>query len=106
MTATSGRSSPPKSGSVADIAADSLVSDVLPRHPSTALILLQRGRLFRVRPGDLYPAYTDPLTLQEFAAINGVDLEPFLNWLRRSAEEGGRSAGAGTDYELPDRRAP
>src|SRR5262245_42717631 len=109
MTETSGRPSPSKRGSVTDITPDSLLSEVMRHHPSTGLILLQQGRLFRVRPGNLYPAYSDPFTVREFAAMNGLALEPLLDWLRRGAEKDQTRVEAGREepgYEVPERRTP
>ena len=107
MTETSGRPSPSKRGSVTDITPDSLLSEVMRHHPSTGLILLQQGRLYRVRPGNLYPAYSEPLTVREFAAMNGLDLEPLLDWLRRAAEKDQTPAGREEPgYDVPERRTP
>lgn len=86
-----------------DIAPDATVGEVVRRHPSTGLILLQQGRLFRVRPGSLYPDYVPPLTLREFATINGVELIPLLARLRRAADE---DPADSRGYDVPERRAP
>ena len=85
-----------------DIGPDAVVADVVRRHPATGPILLQHGRLFRVRPGGLYPEYSPPLTLREFADANRVELARLLALLRRAAEEGEELPG----YEVPDRKAP
>lgn len=92
-----------------DIVPDAAVGEVVKSHPSAGLILLQLGRLFRVRPGSLYPEYSPALTLREFATINGIELASLLARLRRAAEEDQRSAGAGREpqgYGIPERRAP
>ena len=91
-----------------EIAPDAAVGEVVKRHPSVGPILLQRGRLFRVRPGSLYPEYSPPITFSEFAATNGVDLEKLLALVRRAAEGDLPSAVVGHDppgYELPEKRA-
>lgn len=90
---------------MADITPEATVSDVLKRYPSLGLILLQQGRLFRVRPGNLYPDHS-ALTVREFAAINRVDLDPLLAWLRRAAQEDQVPGDPGQPEQHPERRAP
>jgi hypothetical protein len=85
-----------------DIGPDAVVADVVQRYPATGPILLQHGSLFRVRPGSLYPEYSPPLTLREFAEINRVELTRLLALLRRASEEGQALPG----YEVPERKAP
>ena len=67
------------------ITVDSRVNDTLARYPSTARVLLQFGRLYVDRPGELYPSFPG-LTIGEFARNNRVDLEPLLVELNAAAE--------------------
>lgn len=69
-----------------DVTLEPTVRDVIARYPSTAEIFLQHGPLYRVRPGHLYAIYEPPLTIGEYAALNGLPPEPLLGLLRAAAE--------------------
>jgi hypothetical protein len=69
------------------VTAASRVHDVLLAHPRTGETLMQCGRLFRTRRGDLYPAYDPELTIGAFAAENHVDLASLLSTLNAVAED-------------------
>jgi hypothetical protein len=72
---------------------------VLARYPSTGAVLLQHGRLFRTRPGDLYPNYAPALTIEEFATLNGISLPSLLVLLERAAEIDETDPRAGAAFE-------
>src|SRR5207247_803041 len=67
------------------IGAGQTVRDVLMRYPSTGPIFLQHGAMFTVKPGELYLRY-DELTLEKYAALNRIALEPLLRLLNTAAE--------------------
>ena len=69
-----------------ELTLDSTVRDVIASYPSTGDIFIQHGRMFRVRPGHLYASYDPPLTISEYAAINGLSPEALLRMLRAAAE--------------------
>src|SRR5438876_10439891 len=66
------------------IGAGQTVRDVLMRYPSTGPIFLQHGAMFTVKPGELYLRY-DELTLEKYAALNRLALEPLLRLLSTAA---------------------
>jgi hypothetical protein len=68
------------------IAPDRSIRDVVRQYPTTGDIFLQHGRMFRTLPGQLYPVYDPPLTVAEYAALNGVGLEELLRLLNAAAE--------------------
>lgn len=70
------------------ITAASLVNEILGRFPAAGPILLQHGRMVHARKGELYPSYP-ALTVAEYAALNGVDLEHLLGLLNAAAETDG-----------------
>ena len=69
------------------IAPDSVVTEVLERNPQTGPILIQRGRMFRAPTGHLYVEYPR-LTVEQYAALNGLDLQQLLRALNAAAEPG------------------
>ncbi len=71
---------------IVDLKGDMTIADVIARYPSTGLVFLQRGRLFRTRPNNLYAIYDPPLTIEEYAALNGLAAGPLLERLRAVAE--------------------
>jgi hypothetical protein len=66
---------------------DSLISDVLGHFPETGPILVQHGRMFRAPKGQLYADYSR-LTVGEYAALNGADVERLLKALKAAIETG------------------
>jgi len=69
----------------ARITADWQVDEVLRRYPATGPIFLQRGRMLQAGPGQVYPTYP-PMTVAEYAARNGVEVEALLMALNAEAE--------------------
>jgi hypothetical protein len=67
------------------ITTDSVIRDVLERVPETGPILLQHGRMFRAPTGHLYADYSG-LTVGEYAALNGLEVEPLLRALSAGVE--------------------
>jgi len=68
------------------ITSDARVRDVLERHPGTAEIFIQDGSFVRNKPGSLYAAYHDDLTIASFAARSRVDVGGLLSRLNAMAE--------------------
>jgi hypothetical protein len=64
---------------------DSLISDLLARFPTTGPLLIQQGRMFRAPKGQLYADYSG-ITLGEYAALNGIDVERLLKALNAAIE--------------------
>ena len=62
------------------------VRDVVSRYPATGPIFLQHGPMFTVESRDLYPQYAD-LTLEKYAALNRIALDPLLRLLNAAAED-------------------
>jgi len=62
------------------------VREVITRHPTTGEIFLQLGRMFRTKPGHLYASYDPPMSIGEFADVNGLELGPLLEMLNSAAE--------------------
>ena len=69
------------------ITTDSVISDVLDRCPEAGPILIQRGRMFRAPKGHLYADYSR-ITVGEYAALNGLEVEPLLRTLNAAIESG------------------
>lgn len=67
------------------IVSETLVTDIVDCVPAAGPVLLQHGRTSRARRGELHADYP-PLTVAEYASLNGVALEPFLRLLNRAAE--------------------
>src|SRR5215471_6347839 len=68
------------------ITSDARVRDVLEQHPGTAEIFIQDGSFVRNRPGSLYAAYDEDLTVAGFASKSGVDVGRLLGRLNAMAE--------------------
>jgi hypothetical protein len=71
------------------------VNDVLSRFPATGSIFLQQGSMMRAVTGQIYPDYP-PLTVAEYAALNGVEVGRLLMALNAEAE-GQAVTQAGSD---------
>jgi len=71
------------------ISSGQTVRDVLIRYPSTGPIFLQHGPMFSLRPGELYVRY-DELTIEKYAALNHIALDPLLRLLNAAAEDDAR----------------
>lgn len=67
------------------ITSESVVNDLIERFPEAGPILLQRGRMFRAPRGNLYAQFPR-MTVAEYAAENGLDVEPLVRALRAAAE--------------------
>jgi hypothetical protein len=67
------------------ITADSTISDILDRYPEAGPILLQHGRMFRAERGRLYAEY-GRMSVAEYAAANGIEVERLLKALSAAAE--------------------
>jgi hypothetical protein len=70
---------------LARITADWPVNDVLSRFPATGPIFLQQGSMMRAVTGQIYPDYP-PLTVAEYAVLNGVEVGRLLKALNAEAE--------------------
>jgi hypothetical protein len=69
----------------ARITADWPVDEVLRRFPATGPIFLQQGRMLEAGPGQIYPTYPR-MTVAEYAARNGVEVEKLLKALNAEVE--------------------
>ena len=69
----------------ARIAADWQVDEVLRRFPATGPIFLQQGRMLEAGTGQVYPTYPQ-MTVAEYAARNGVEVETLLKALNAEVE--------------------
>lgn|SRR5262245_33875571 len=67
------------------IAAESKLNEVLARYPSIGPILVQAGRGWVNRPGDLYAQFPD-LTVAQYAEMNGLAIAGLLKRLQAAAE--------------------
>jgi hypothetical protein len=67
------------------VTADWQVDEVLRRFPATGPIFLQGGRMLEAGPGQVYPTYP-AMTVAEYAARNGVEVEPLLKALNAEVE--------------------
>ena len=67
------------------VTAEMVVSEILSRFPAVGSILLQHGRMFHARKGELYVSYP-PLTVAEYASRSEIDLELLLRLLNAAAE--------------------
>lgn len=61
------------------------MNDVLSQFPATGPIFLQQGSMMRAVTGKIYPDYP-PLTVAEYAALNGVEVGGLLKALNAEAE--------------------
>jgi hypothetical protein len=84
------------------IGADQTVRDVLIHYPATGPIFLQHGPMFTVKPGELYLKYEE-LTLERYAALNRIALDPLLKLLNAAAAN---EEPRLVTRENPYRRAP
>lgn len=73
------------------ISSGQTVRDVLIRYPATGPTFLQHGPMFSVRPGEVHVRY-DELTIEKYAALNHVALDPLLRLLNAAAEDDARGA--------------
>ncbi len=80
----------------ARITADWQVDEVLRRFPATGPVFLQQGRMLEAGTGQVYPTYPQ-MTVAEYAARNGVQVETLLKAL--NAEVEARQFAA--DWPLP-----
>jgi hypothetical protein len=87
----------------AQITADTKLNEVLARAPSAGQILVQAGRGWVNKKGDLYAQFPG-LTVAQYAEMNGLDLGGIVARLRAAAESDAlaRKAGpgAGTDDDV------
>lgn len=67
------------------IGPDTKVNDVLQRYPNVGPILVQEGRGWVNRRGDLYAQYPD-LTIAGFAELNGLDVGYLVRRVSAAAE--------------------
>ena len=67
------------------IVADSKLNEVLAQYPSVGQILVQAGRGWVNRPGDLYAQFPD-LTVAQYAEMNGIEVRGLLRRLQAAAE--------------------
>ena len=85
------------------IAADAKLNEILERYPSVGPILVQAGRGWVNKQGDLYAQFPD-LTVAQYAELNGVEVDQVLRLLQAAAEseEQTRKAGGkpGDDDEV------
>lgn len=72
------------------ITADSAISDILERYPEAGPILLQHGRMFRTEKGRLYAEY-GRMSVADYAAASGIDIERLLKALTAAAETSARA---------------
>ena len=70
-----------------EVSGESSLHDVIASYPSTGDIFIQQGRIFRVKPGNLYATYDPSLSVAEYASQNGLALPPLLAQLRAAAED-------------------
>ena len=84
------------------IAADTKLNEILERYPSVGPILVQAGRGWVNKQGDLYAQFPD-LTVAQYAELNGVEVGRVLGLLQAAAEsedrtkETGARQGSGDD---------
>jgi hypothetical protein len=69
----------------ARITADWQIDEVLRRFPATGPIFLQHGRMLEAGPGQMYPTYPQ-MTVAEYAARNGVEVEHLLKAVNAEVE--------------------
>ena len=87
------------------ITAESTLNGILARYPSAGPIIFQSGRGFVARPGDLYAQFPD-MSVQDFARLNGLDVDTLIRRLRAEVEavDAARRRPAGQDDDTPSRR--
>ena len=69
----------------ARITGDWQVDEVLRRFPATGPIFLQHGHMMDAGPGQVYPTYPQ-MTVAEYAARNGVEVEQLLKAVNAEVE--------------------
>jgi hypothetical protein len=90
------------------IVADSKLNDVLAQYPSVGQILVQAGRGWVNRPGDLYAQFPD-LTVAQYAEMNGIEVGGLLRRLQAAAESDAmtkKTSRSARDDEAAWRRPP
>ena len=89
------------------IATETRLNEILERYPSVGPILVQAGRGWVNKRGDLYAQFPD-LTVAQYAELNGVEVERVLQLLQAAAESEDRTAKAGAreDDDAVWRRPP
>ena len=90
------------------IVAESKLNEVLARYPSVGPILVQAGRGWVNRPGDLYAQYPD-LTVAQYAEMNHLEVPAILKRIQAAAEAEEMAKGAAKgkdDDEAVWRRPP
>lgn len=87
------------------ITAEWNVDEVLRQYPAAGPVFLQGGRMMHAPTGQIYPTYP-PLTVAEYAALNGMDLGALLKRLNvlAEAEEFTRVAPALPGEDGPEAR--
>ena len=80
------------------IAAESRLNEILERYPSVGPILVQAGRGWVNKRGDLYAQFPD-LTVAQYAELNGVEVARVLRLLQAAAESEDRTGKAGARQE-------
>ena len=68
-----------------EIGPDSKLNATLARYPSLGPILVQAGRGYVNRQGDLYAQFPD-LTVAQYAEMNGIELRGLVKRLQAAAE--------------------
>ena len=87
------------------IAAESQINDVLARHPSTAPVFTQGGRLYVDQRHELYARFPG-LTVGDFARRNDMDLVPLLAQLNALAESEDAARRPATRARAADEARP
>ena len=90
------------------ITADSKLNDVLARSPSAGEILVQAGRGWVNKKGDLYAQFPE-LTVAQYVEMNGLELGGIIARLRAAAESDAMAKKAGSGAREDDdvwRRPP
>jgi hypothetical protein len=93
------------------IAADSKLNELLARYPTLGPILVQAGRGYVNRRGDLYAQYPD-LSVAQYAELNGLEVGRLVRRLQAAAEAEDlarkitRASPAGDDDAPSLRRVP
>ena len=67
------------------VAADTKLNEILERYSSVGPILVQAGRGWVNKPGDLYAQFPD-LTVAQYAELNGLEVGRVLRLLQAAAE--------------------
>jgi hypothetical protein len=90
------------------ITGDSKLNEVLARAPSAGQILVQAGRGWVNKKGDLYAQFPD-LTVAQYAEMNGLEIGGLIALLRAAAESDAMAKKAGPGARADDdvwRRPP